>query len=80
MDVKLLVAAKYLNHKERLVGLMLRPVAVATLVAAECCVTKKVVCNIERELTENERIILALDEIYLARANPIGLGSRSMSG
>jgi hypothetical protein len=76
LDVKLLVAAKYLNHKERLGGLRSRPVV--TLAAAECRVMKKFVCKIERELMENERI-LAPDEIYLARANPIGLGSR-MSG
>jgi len=62
--VKLFVAAKYLDHKERRGGL--RPVV--TLVAAECRVTKKFVCKI------------APDEIYLARSNPIGPGSRSMSG
>jgi hypothetical protein len=75
LDVKLFIAAKYLDHKERRGGL--RPVV--TLVAAECRVRKKFVYKIERELMENERI-LAPDEIYLARSNPIGPGSKSMSG
>ena len=75
LDVKLFIAAKYLDHKERRGGL--RPVV--TLVAAECRVTKKFVCKIERQLMENERILMP-DEIYLARSNPIGPGSKSMSG
>jgi hypothetical protein len=74
LDVKLFVAAKYLDHKERLEGS--RPVV--TLVAAECRITKKFVCKIERELMENERV-LTPEEIYLAHANSIGPGSKSMS-
>jgi hypothetical protein len=53
LDITLFVAAKYLDHKERLEGS--RPVV--TLVAAECRVTKKFVCKIERELMENERVL-----------------------
>ncbi len=75
LDTKLFVAAKYLDHKERLGGL--RPVV--TKVAAECHVGWDFVVKIERELTENEQV-LAPDEIYLARNNPIIPGSRSMSG
>ena len=74
MEVKLFVAAKYLDHKERRGGL--RPVV--TKVAAECRVERHFVVKIERELMENERV-LAPEEIYLARANPVGPGSRSMS-
>jgi hypothetical protein len=46
LEVKLLVAAKYLDHKERLGGL--RPLV--TQVVAECCVGKDFVCKIEREI------------------------------
>ncbi len=73
--MKLFVAAKYLNHKERFGGL--RPVL--TKVAAECQVGRDFVAKIECELMENERV-LAPEEIYMARAHPIGPGSRSMSG
>ncbi len=72
--MKLFVAAKYLDHKERLGGLW----PVVTKVAAECRVGLDFVVKIERELMENERI-LAPEEIYLACNNPIGPGSRSMS-
>ncbi len=74
LEVKLFVAAKYLDHKERLVGL--RPVV--TKVAAECHVGWDFVVKIERELMDNERVLVP-EEIYLARNNPIGPGSRSMS-
>ncbi len=74
MDVKLFVAAKYHNHKERRNGM--RPVV--TKVAMECSVGKTSVVKIERELMENARILVP-EEIYLARINPIGPGSRSMS-
>ena len=74
LDVKLFVAAKYLDHKERLGGR--RPIV--TKFTAECHVGKDVVVKIEREIMENARI-LTPEEIYLARANPIGPGSRSMS-
>jgi hypothetical protein len=74
LEVKLFVAAKYLDHKERLGGL--RPVV--TKVAAECHVGWDFVVKIERELMENEHI-LAPEEIYLACNNPIGPGSRIMS-
>jgi hypothetical protein len=75
MDMKLFVAANYLNHKERLGGLRL----VLTKVAAVCRVGRDFVAKIERELIKNERV-LAPEEIYMARAHPIGPGSRSMSG
>jgi hypothetical protein len=75
MDMKLFVAAKYLNHKKRLGGL--RPVL--TKVAAECRVGRDFVAKIERELMENERV-LTPEEVYMARAHPIGPESRSMSG
>ena len=74
METKLFVAAKYLDHKERLGGL--RPVL--TKVAAECHVGRDFVAKIERELEENDRV-LTPEEIYLARDNPIGPGSMSMS-
>ena len=74
MEVKLFVAAKYLDHKERREGL--RPVL--TKSAAECRVDWHFVVKIEREITGNKRI-LAPEVIYLAHANPIGPGSRSMS-
>ena len=74
METKLFVAAKYLDHKERLGGL--RPVL--TKVAAECHVGWDFVAKIERELEENDRV-LTPEEIYLARDNPIGPGSMSMS-
>ena len=73
METKLFVAAKYLDHKERLGGL--RPVL--TKVAAECHVGWDFVAKIERELEENDRV-LTPEEIYLARDNPIGPGSMSM--
>ncbi len=50
MDTKLFVAAKYLDHKERLGGL--RPVL--TKVAAECRVGRDFVAKIKCELMENE--------------------------
>jgi hypothetical protein len=74
LEVKLFVAAKYLDHKERLGGLW----PVVTKVAAECHVGWDFVVEIERELMENERV-LTPEEIYLACNNPIGLGSRIMS-
>jgi hypothetical protein len=75
MDMKLFVAAKHLNHKERLGGL--RPVL--TKVAAECRVGRDFVAKIECELMDNERV-LAPEEKYMACTHPIGMGSRSMSG
>jgi hypothetical protein len=48
-------------------------------VAAECRVGKDFVAKIERELIENDRV-LPPEEIYMACVNPIGPGSRSMSG
>ena len=74
LEVKLFVAAKYLDHKERLGGL--RPVL--TKVASECRVDWSFVAKIERELMENERI-LSPEEIYLAQDIPVGPGSSSMS-
>ena len=75
LEVKLFVAAKYLDHKERRGGL--RPVL--RKVAADCRVEWNFVAKIERELMENERV-LAPDEKYLAHAtNLVGPGSRSMS-
>ena len=74
MDVKIFVAATYLDHKERLGGR--RPIV--TKVAAECHVGKDFVVKIEREIMENARV-LTPEEIHLARANPIKPGSRSMS-
>ena len=50
MGNKLFVAAKYLDHKERLGGL--RPSL--RRVAAECRVGKDFVAKIERELIEND--------------------------
>ena len=75
MEVKIFVAAKYLDHKDKHGGL--RPVL--TKVAAECRVERHFVAKIERELMENERV-LAPDEKYLACAtNLVGPESRSMS-
>ena len=76
MEVKLFVAAKYLDHKERRGGL--RPVL--NKVAAECLVEWHFVAKIERELMENEHV-LAPDEKYLngASGSLVGPGSRSMS-
>ena len=54
MEVKLFVAAKYLVHKERRGGL--RPVL--TKVAAECRVKRSFVSKINRELMENERVLV----------------------
>ena len=45
----------------------------------ECRVGKGFVAKIECELIENDRV-LPPEEIYMARVNPIGPGSRSMSG
>ena len=53
MEVKLFVAAKYPNHKERLGGLW----PVVTKVAAECHVERHSVAKIERELMEYELIL-----------------------
>ncbi len=56
----------------------MRPVL--TKVAVECQVGRDFVAKIEHELMENERV-LAPEEIYMARAHPIGPGPRSsMSG
>ncbi len=74
MDVKLFVAAKYLDHKERLNGMQPR----MSKVALECHVRKKFVVKIEHELMENS-CILAPDEMLIARGLPIGPGSRSMN-
>jgi hypothetical protein len=53
MDVKLFVAAKYLDHKERL-NRMQSSMSKVTL---ECRVSKKFVVKIENELMENSRIL-----------------------
>ena len=73
--MKLFVAAKYLDHKEMQGGL--RPIL--SRIAAECRVGRDFVGKIERELVENDQV-LTLKEVYLARDNPIGPGSMSMSG
>jgi hypothetical protein len=57
IDIKLFVMAKYLNHKERLVGL--RPVL--TKVPAECQVGRDFVAKNEHELMENERVLVPED-------------------
>jgi hypothetical protein len=75
METKLFVAAKYLDHKEMRGGL--RPIL--SMIAAECRVGWDFVAKIERELVENDRV-LTPKEVYLARDNPIGPGSMSMSG
>ena len=49
-----------------------------TKVTAECHVGKDFVIKIEHEIMENA-CVLTPEEIYLARANPIGPRSRSMS-
>ena len=54
----------------------MRPVL--TKVASECRVDRSFVAKIERELMENERVLLP-EEIYLARDIPVGPGSSSMS-
>jgi hypothetical protein len=59
--IKLFVAAKYLDHKERLNGM--RPSM--SKVALECHVSKKFAVKIEHELMENSRI-LAPEEILIA--------------
>ena len=64
--MKLFVAAKYLDHKERHEGLQY----VLTKVAAECRVDRHFVVKIEHEITENKHI-LAPEEIYLAHANSL---------
>jgi hypothetical protein len=74
INVKLFVAAKYLDHKERLNGM--RPVM--SKIALECHVSKKLMVKIEHELMENSHI-LTPEEILLALSLPIGPGSRSMS-
>ncbi len=66
METKLFVVAKYLNHKEWLGGL--RPVL--TKVAAEYHVGRGFVAKIERELVENDRVLMP-GEIYGAQDNPI---------
>jgi hypothetical protein len=66
MDTKLFVAAKYLDHKERLGGL--RPAL--RKVAAECRVGKDFVAKIECELIQNDQVLVP-EEIYMACANPI---------
>jgi transposase len=75
METKLFVAAKYLDHKE--MRGELRPIL--SRIAAECRVGWDFVAKIERELVENDRV-LTPKEVYLARDNPIGPGSMSMSG
>jgi hypothetical protein len=74
LEVELLVAAKYLNHKERLGVLR----SVVTQVAAECHFGKDFVFKIECELMENDRV-LTLDEIYIAHDIAIGPGSKTMA-
>ncbi len=74
METKLIVAAKYFDHKERLGGL--RPVL--RKVAAECQVGWDFVAKIEQELVENDQV-LTPGEIYGARDNPIRPGLMSMS-
>jgi hypothetical protein len=75
METKLFVVAEYLNHKERLGGL--RPVL--TKVAAERHVGRDFVAKIERELLKNDQVLVP-EEIFMARDNPIGPESKSMSG
>jgi hypothetical protein len=75
MDTKLFVATKFLEHNERLGGS--RPVL--TEVAAECHVGRDFLAKIERELIENKQV-LPLEEFFLGWDNPIGPGSKSMSG
>ncbi len=75
MDTKLFIATKYLKHNERLGGS--RPVL--TEVAAECRVGRDFVAKIECELIENNQV-LAPEETFLGRDNPIGPGLKSMSG
>jgi hypothetical protein len=53
VDVKLFVAAKYLEHKERLNGMQ----PSMSKVALECCVSKKFVVKIEHELMENKNLL-----------------------
>ncbi len=72
---KLFVATKYLEHNERLGGL--RPVL--TVVAAECRVGRDFVAKTERELIENNRVLVP-EEIFLGWDNPISPGLKSMSG
>ncbi len=67
METKLFVAAKCLDHKERLGGL--RPVLMK--VTAECHVGWDFVAKIERELVENDRVFTPGD-IYGARIMPSG--------
>jgi hypothetical protein len=74
MDAKVFVAAKYLNHKERLNEM--RPVM--SKVALECHFCKTFVVKIEHELKENSHI-LAPGEITLACGLLIGPRSSSMS-
>jgi hypothetical protein len=54
----------------------LRPVL--TKVTAECRVGRDFVAKIERELMENEHVLVP-EEIYMAHAHPISPGSRSIS-
>ncbi len=75
METKLFVAAKYLDHKE--MRGELRPIL--SRIAAECRVGWDFVAKIERELVENDQV-LTPKEVYLARDNPIGPGSMSISG
>ncbi len=75
MEMKLFVAAKYLDHKEMRGGL--RPVL--SRIAAECRVGRDFVAKIERELVENDRV-LTPKEVYLTRDISIAPGSMSMSG
>jgi hypothetical protein len=75
MEMKLFVASKYLDHKEMRGGL--RPIL--SSIAAACHVGWDFVAKIERELVENDGV-LRPKEVYLGRDNPIGTGSKSMSG
>ena len=63
LEVKLFVAAKYLDHNERRGGL--RPVL--RKIAADFRVEWHFVAKIGRELMDNERVLMS-DEKYLACA------------
>ncbi len=67
MEMKLFVAAKYLDHKEMRGGV--RPNL--SRIAAECHGGWDFVAKIERELVKKDRV-LTPKEVYLARDNPIG--------
>ncbi len=73
MDTKLFVATKYLKHNERLGGS--RPVL--TKVAAECRVGRDFVAKIERELIENNRVLVPEET---AEAASIGAEAGATAG